>query len=514
MNQGQTAAIPKGRGFIVIGLMLAVSLAALDSSVVGTAMPTIVGALGGLKLFSWIFSVYLLTSTVTVPVYGKLADLYGRKPVILGGAVLFLLGSALCGAANSMVLLIVCRAIQGLGAGAVLPIAITIIGDIFSIQERAKIQGLFSGVWGVAGVAGPALGGLITDTIGWRWVFYVNLPLGLASIAFLAMYYHETNERRPAVLDIPGAMLLSGSVVALLLAILQGGRTYGWFGAPTLALFATAAVLLALFVRQERKAAEPVIPLDLFANRVILVSSLAVLVAGGAFFGVSSYIPLFEQGVFGGSATMAGLVLAPMSLTWVIAATISGRLILRWGYYPPAVLGGLCLLTGALVLLTLEPNGRIVPGVVGAAIMGAGLGFIMNSTVIAVQNSVDWGRRGVATATTQFFRTIGGSISVAIMGALLDSRMTSRLAGVAGVPAGTRAEDLLNGVKRGELSPTILHAMRGALGSSLHETFFILVAAAALSFAVLLFFPRRQPATGVAGAVGSRVPAFSDAADR
>jgi EmrB/QacA subfamily drug resistance transporter len=499
----------RGRGFIVAGLMMAVSLAALDSSVVGTAMPTIVGTLGGLRLFSWIFSVYLLTSTVTVPVYGKLADLYGRKPVIVFGAVMFLAGSALCGAANSMVMLIFFRAIQGLGAGAVLPIAITIIGDIFSIEERAKIQGLFSGVWGVAGVAGPALGGMITDTIGWRWVFFVNLPLGLAAIGFLSFYYHETNQRRRAVLDYWGAALLSGAVVALLLAILQGGRTYGWLGGPTLGLFATAAVLLALFILQERRAPEPVIPLGLFSNRVIAISSLAVLVAGAVFFGISSYIPLFEQGVFGGSATMAGLVLAPMSVSWVVAATFSGRAILRWGFYPPALAGGFCLLAGALVLLGLNADGTIAVAVLATTIMGAGLGLIMNSTVIAVQNAVDWGQRGVATATTQFFRTIGGSISVAMMGALLDSRMSSRLGSVGGVPAGTRAEDLLNQVKRGELAPQVLQGMREALGASLHETFFILVAAAALCLAVLSFFPRQRAAAAAASS-GARVAALPE----
>jgi EmrB/QacA subfamily drug resistance transporter len=482
----------RGKGFIVLGLMMAVSLAALDTTVVGTVMPTIAGELGGLRLFSWVFSVYLLTSTVTVPIYGKLADLYGRKPVILFGVSLFLIGSVLCGAAQSMEMLIAFRAVQGLGAGAVLPIAITIIGDIFTIEERAKIQGFFSGVWGVAGVAGPAVGGLIADNLGWPWAFYINVPFGFASLGLIALYYHERLEKRSHVLDYWGAVFLSSAIVALLMALLHGGETYGWASAETGGLFLIAGVMLAGFVWLEARAPEPLIPLSLFRQRVILVSSLAVFVAGGLMFGVTSYVPLFAQGVFGASATEAGLVLAPMSLAWVISAIISGRTIIRFGYYPAALVGGTALFAGSLMLLGLTPDTSIAVAVVAGAVIGAGMGFITNSTVIAVQNAVAWNQRGVATASTQFFRTIGGALSVAAMGALLNSRLSERLAAVSDAPEGLRAETLLDRAERAQLSPDVLASVSHALGNSLHEMFFFVVAAGALCLAIIAFFPRGQ----------------------
>jgi EmrB/QacA subfamily drug resistance transporter len=491
----QTQTVPDGaqelrKGFIVLGLMMAVSLAALEATIVGTVMPTIAGELGGLRLFSWVFSIYLLTSTVTVPIYGKLADLYGRKPVLLFGIGLFLIGSVLCGTAGSMEMLIAFRAVQGLGAGAVLPVSITVIGDIFSIEERARIQGFFSGVWGVTGIAGPAVGGLIADNLGWPWAFYLNLPFGALSLFVIAAYYGEKLERRRHSLDFLGAGLLSGAIVCLLMALLHGVDTYGWLGAETIGLLVASLVLLALFVRQERRAEEPLLPLTLFQNRVIAVSSAAIFVAGGVMFGVSSYVPLFEQGVFGGSATEAGLVLAPMSLAWVFGATVCGRLIIRVGYYPAALTGGIALFVGGLLLLGLTPDTTIWIGVLAGAVMGIGMGFVSNSTIIAVQNAVQWNQRGVATGSTMFFRTIGGSISIAIMGALLNSRLAERLSEIPNAPAGLRAETLLQRGEREALPASLVESVQTALGASLHEVFFIVFAAGALCLAIIAFFPR------------------------
>ena len=497
-----SSSLSKDQLLIVAGLMTAVSLAALDMTVVATVMPTVAGALGGLDLFSWTFSVYLLTSTVTVPIYGKLADLYGRKPILLAGAVMFIAGSILCGAAQSMEMLIVFRAVQGLGAGAVLPITITIVGDIFTIEQRSKVQGFMSGVWGVAGVAGPALGGLITDTAGWRWVFYLNLPFGLAAIALISKYYVERTEKKPHVLDYWGGLLLTGAVVALLMAFLDGGERFGWASIETLGMFGSALLLLALFLRQEMRAPEPVIPLSLFRNRIIAVSSVAVFVAGGVMFGVTSYVPLFEQGVFGGSATEAGMVLAPMSVAWVIAAMICGKAILRVGYYPAAMTGGALLVAGAAVLLALTYSTSIWVAVVAGTIIGAGMGFATNSTIIAVQNAVDWSQRGVATATTMFFRTIGGSIGIAIMGAMLNSRLAGRFASIEGAPAGLEAESLLDDAERALIPEAVVEAMQRALASSLHEMFFVVFAAGAICLAVLTLFPRGQ--VGELADVGTR----------
>ena len=284
--------------------MLGMSLAALDTTIIGTALPSIVGKLGGITLYSWVFSIYLLTSTVTVPIYGKLADLYGRKPLFLFGSSLFLLGSIACGAAQNMEQLILFRALQGLGAGAVQPIVLTLIGDIFSLEERARVQGLFSAVWGLSSIIGPAVGGIIVDRLSWRWAFYINVPFGLVSIVLLALFLHENVEKRKNVqLDYSGTLFLSGAIVALLFAVLQGGTSWDWFSLPSISTFALAIILFVLFFIVERRVPEPILPLSLFKNRIISISSIGGFILGVILFGVTSYIPLFVQGVKGGSAT-------------------------------------------------------------------------------------------------------------------------------------------------------------------------------------------------------------------
>jgi EmrB/QacA subfamily drug resistance transporter len=481
---------PAHKLLIIIALMLAIALTALDATIVSTVMPTIAGKLGGLSQFSWVFSVYLLTSTVTVPLYGKLADIYGRKPVLLFGCGAFIAGSALCGAAGSMEALILFRAVQGLGAGAVQPVTMTIIGDSFSIQERAKLQGLFSSVWGVTALAGPAVGGLITDGLSWRWAFLINIPLGLACIVFLWRFFQEQPEKHSHVLDYWGTLLLTGSVIALLLGLLQGVDRYGWSGGPTLALFGTAALLLALFLAQERKAAEPVLPLWLFRNKVIAVSCLAVFAGGGLMFGVSSYVPLFAQGVRGGSAIDAGLIVLPMSISWPLGSILGGRIILLRGYYLSALIGGALLILGTASLLALSRDSSVAISIFAVTVIGIGMGLTTSALMISVQNAVEWRYRGVATASTQFFRTIGGAIMVAIMGATLNSGMTSRLAGVEGIPAGATADTLLDPAQRGALGAEALAAMQRALSGSLHEVYFLVLASALVLFSIVLFFPR------------------------
>ena len=331
----------KSKIIVTIALMLGISLASLDTTIVGTAMPTIVGKLGGITLYSWVFSAYLLASTTTVPIFGKLADLFGRKPIFLFGTTIFLIGSAASGASQSMEQLILFRAIQGLGAGAVLPIVLTIIGDIFVLEERARVQGLFSGVWAASSIVGPALGGLIVDHFSWRWVFYINLPFGLLSAFLLIFYFEEKVERKKVVLDYIGTLTLSGSVVALLFALLQGGTSWAWNSLPSVALFALAALLLALFIYQESHTAEPILPLTLFKNRIIAISSIGGVILGVIMFGITSYIPLFMQGVRGGTATSAGVTLGPLLIAWPISSTLSGKVILRFGYRFTAVMGAL-----------------------------------------------------------------------------------------------------------------------------------------------------------------------------
>src|SRR5437588_5036592 len=304
-------------------------------------------------------AVVLLTSTTTVPIYGKLADLFGRKPVFLFGTTLFLIGSVASGASQSMEQLIVFRAIQGLGAGAVLPIVLTIIGDIFAVEERARVQGLFSGVWATSSIVGPALGGLIVDHFSWRWVFYINIPFGLLSAFLLIISLKEHVERKKQPLDYIGTLTLTGGIVALLFALLQGGTSWAWNSLPSIALFALAALLLLLFVYQERRAPEPILPLTLFKNRIIAISSIGGVILGVIMFGITSYVPLFVQGVRGGSATSAGVTLGPLLLAWPIASMLSGKIILRSGYRLTACVGALLVSIGVGLVTLLQASSTL-----------------------------------------------------------------------------------------------------------------------------------------------------------
>ena len=483
---------------VTIALMLGMSLAALDTTIVGTALPSIVGKLGGISLYSWVFSVYLLTSTTTVPIYGKLADLYGRKPIFLFGSGLFLLGSIFSGAAQSMVQLIIFRAIQGLGAGAVLPIVLTIIGDIFELQERARVQGLFSGVWGLSSIIGPALGGLIVDHFSWRWVFYINVPFGLVSCLLLALSLKEKVERKKQKLDYLGTLTLTGGIVALLFALLQGGTNWAWLSVPSIGLFALFIVLIILFVRQESRTTEPILPLTLFNNRIIAVSSIGGVVLGILMFGITSYVPLFVQGVKGGTATSAGITLGPLLLAWPIASTLSGKMVLRYGYRFTAVLG-MALAAIGTGMVTLFNPGTTIPFIVAAMFMiGAGLGFASIAFIISVQNAVPWNLRGVATASTQFTRTIGGTIGVALMGTILNAGMAlrfppifARFADVAAhLPKSVaRANLLLTPDVRASLPLAFLHQLQAALAQSLFWVYALTLAMAVIGLATMFFFP-------------------------
>ncbi len=488
----------KSKIIVTIGLMLGISLASLDTTIVGTAMPTIVGKLGGITLYSWVFSAYLLASTTTVPVYGKLADLFGRKPIFLFGTAVFLIGSAASGASQSMEQLIIFRAIQGLGAGAVLPIVLTIIGDIFVLEERARVQGLFSGVWAVSSILGPALGGLIVDHFSWRWVFYINIPFGLFSAFLLIIYFKEKVKRKKVVLDYIGTLTLSGGVVALLFALLQGGTSWAWNSLPSVALFALAALLLALFIYQENRTSEPILPLMLFKNRIIAISSVGGVILGVILFGITSYIPLFVQGVKGGTATSAGFTLGPLLIAWPISSTLSGKVILRFGYRFTAVMGALfaAIGTGMLTLFRVDTG---MPFIIAAMLLiGTGLGFMSTSFVIAVQNAVPWNLRGVATASTQFVRTMGGTVGVAIMGMILNAEMAlhfvpifAHYAGVlARLPKGLAPSNvLLTPNVRSTLPIDLLNQLQLALAQGLFWIYALMFVCALIGLAIMCFLP-------------------------
>jgi EmrB/QacA subfamily drug resistance transporter len=477
------------RQIVTAALVLGMFLAALEATAVGTAMPTVVGELGGVSRYSWVFSAYLLTSTTSVPLYGKLADLYGRLRIYVVAAVLFLLGSALSGAARSMDELILFRAIQGLGAGGVMPIAVTLIGDIFTLEERGRMQGLFASVWGVSSLLGPALGGLITDLLSWRWVFYLNLPFGIASAGLLLIFLKEERRQAKQRLDLLGTVTLTLAITLLILGLLEGSDSWGWGDPRTVGCFAGAVAMLLLFLWQERRAPEPMLPLDLFRAPIIAVGSGGATVVGMLLFAASAFVPMYTQGVLGGTAVDAGLTLAPVSIGWPIASTIAGRLLLRIGYRPLVATGGGVALLGSILLALVGADSTRVHLMLAMLVLGVGLGLMATPYLVAVQNAVPWNRRGVATSSQQFFRTIGGTIAIAVLGAILNARLAALLG------AGANPNAVLDLESRRHLSALELEEVVAGLATSLRSVFLVFLFIAAAGWVISFYFPRGSAAS-------------------
>jgi EmrB/QacA subfamily drug resistance transporter len=417
------------RGPVLLAVMLSIGLVAIDATILATAVPSIVGDLGGFTQFPWLFSVYLLAQAVSVPVYGKLADVVGRKPVMLLGIGLFLLGSLLCGLAWRMTAPIAFRVVQGLGAGAVLPVSVTIVGDISSRAERAQVQGYTASVWALSSVVGPTLGGAFSDYLSWRWIFYVNLPLGALAAWMLVRRFHEQVERRAHSIDYAGALLLGAGGTLLLLGLLEGGQRWAWGSATSIALFVVSVVLLAGFVAVERRAAEPMLPLWIFGDRTLNVASLASLLVGVLTLGLSSYVPLFAQGVLGHGAVVAGLALAAMTLGWPIAAAVSGRFYLSVGFRWTLMMGAVFAVVGGLVLIGVGEHSTVGHLALACFVMGIGFGFVASPAVVAAQSTVTWRHRGVATGANLFARSVGSAVGVAIFGAIVNAKVTARTDG-------------------------------------------------------------------------------------
>jgi EmrB/QacA subfamily drug resistance transporter len=407
--------------------MLSVGLVAIDSTILATAVPSVVSDLGGFTSFPWLFSIYLLAQAISVPLYSKLADLYGRKPLMLLGVGLFVLGSLLCGLAWGMTSLIAFRLIQGLGAGAIAPIGMTILGDIYTLQERAVVQGYLASVWAMAALVGPTLGGVFSDTIGWRWIFFVNLPLGAAAGWVLWRRFSEKIERRRHRIDYLGSVLLGLGGTLLLLALLEGGVEWAWDSGVSILLFVASVALLVAFVLVERRAAEPVLPLWVFRMRVLNVTNAGSLVVGILLMGLSSYVPLYSQRVLGTGALVAGLALAAMTIGWPIAAATAGRLYLSIGFRATLSIGAVVAVVGALILLSVDGDSSVYHLALACFVMGLGFGYVASPGVVAAQTAVSWSSRGVATGANMFSRSVGSAVGVAIFGAVVNSYVSSRL---------------------------------------------------------------------------------------
>jgi EmrB/QacA subfamily drug resistance transporter len=475
------------RRAITAGLLLGMSLGALEATVVGTAMPTVIATLGGLAHYSWVFSAYLLTSTATVPIWGRLSDLYGRRRIYLLGVVVFLIGSVAAGAANTMTTLIVARAIQGLGTGAIIPLSMTIVGELYELSERARAQALFSGVWGLASIAGPLVGGYITDALSWRWVFYINIPFGLLAVIVIALAYPPSRVLKKVQVDWPGAALLFGGISTLLIALA------GEVGSPALWLLASVAQL-GLFVRVERRTPEPILPLDLLREPVMSRTLVVVFLVGFSLFGAIAFIPLFVQTVIGGTATQAGQVLTPLFLGWVIMSIVGARATVKFGYRSVSIMGSVLMTIGfiGLTLLTAE-SGR-TELFAACTVVGAGMGMQMLSLLLAVQHGVARSRLGIATSLNQFSRSIGAAVGVAVMGALMTRSLQ-------GVPLPRGGEGLGGDIM------VLSGALRSQFAAALHQVFLAGAGVSAAGLAATLFLPRVDFGRGMRDAPGKEMVA-------
>ena len=414
------------RAVATAGVLGGTFLAAIETTVVAAAMPTVADQLGGLSYYSWVFSAYLLTSTVSIPLWGKLSDLYGRRRFYLWCIGLFLVGSALSGAAQTMPQLILFRALQGFGAGGLLPLGMSVLGDLYTLEERGRMQGLLSGVWGVASIVGPLTGGYVTELFSWRWVFYLNIPFGIAAAVAVgsALRDRPTGERRP--IDYAGAALLMTSVTLLVLAMSSGGLDGGAGSAPwVVPAYAGAGGFALLLARVERRAAEPMVPLDLLSDRMVAAIVGTGLLVGVAMFGAIAYVPLFVQEGLGGSAVEAGRALTPLILGWVVMSMITGRVVLRIGYRPMVVAGLTCVTLAFLGLTRIGQESSVWLLRADLGLMGIGLGMTMLSLVLAMQNVVARRDLGVATSFGQFTRSVGGAVGVALLGAVIARSLPS-----------------------------------------------------------------------------------------
>jgi EmrB/QacA subfamily drug resistance transporter len=461
---------------IYSGLMVALLLAALDQTIVATALPKVVSELGGITQYTWVFTAYMLGSTVTVPLYGKLGDVHGRKPLFIVAISIFLVGSALCGAAQNMFELVVFRAVQGVGAGGLFPLTLAMVGMIVPPRDRGRYQGLIGSVFAAASIIGPLIGGFIVDNASWRWIFYVNLPVGGLALAVILVTMPRRPYRQEHSIDWLGATMLALGTTALLLGLVWGGQDYPWGSAPVLAALAAAAVLLALFWLVELRAPEPILPFSLLRNQTVASSVACMGLVGAAMFGTISFVPLFVQGVIGTSATSSGVVLTPLMLGAVTTSFLSGQIVSRTGRYRPnTLIGPLVLGLGELLLWRMGVNTTNAEAARNMVIAGVGLGMMMQIFVLSVQNSVPRAQMGSATALTQFSRSIGATLGVTVMGVIVNQQLPPQVSA------------------HGAVIHRLPAAGRIALADALHPAFLLAAVLCGLVFLISLLWVREVP---------------------
>lgn len=471
------------RRLVMIACLLAQFMAAVEGTIVSTAMPSIVGELGGFRLFSWVFAAYLLAQAITSPIYGRLADLFGRKRVFSAGAILFLAGSAACGLASGMVPLIVFRLIQGIGSGAIQPVAWTVVGDIYTPQERARVQGYLSAVFGCSAIAGPMLGGFIVEHLHWSLVFWINIPVGIAAMLMLGTFLKERVEPRRPRIDYLGAVLLSLGLGSILVVIVQARS----LDATAIAILsAVGVVALAVLAFYERRVTEPIVPFNLWRTPIVTIGNFGSFTIGALMICNGAFLPTYVQGAMGASPAVAGLALGASSLLWTCGTFSGGRLMLATSYRATGVFGGVIMLIGSAVMIALEPARGPLWAAAGSAILGLGMGFTNTTFVIAVQSSVGWGERGAVTAANLFMRTLGQSVGAGFFGAVFNFEMARSIAG----DSDAMINRLLQPELRESLGSERIAALSNAIAGSMHTVYLL----AAIVAVIILALAARVPA--------------------
>lgn len=484
------------RPLVLASVILAMFMGAIEVTIVSTAMPAIVADLGGFRLYSWVFSAYLLMNAVTVLIYGKLSDLFGRKPVLFFGIIMFLIGSLLCGFAGSMKALILYRFIQGFGAGAVTPLATTIIGDIYTKEERANIQGYLSSVWGISAIIGPAIGGFLVQYASWHYVFWINIPLGLLSIAGLSLFLHEDIAKKEIRVDYAGAVLLAIAIFTLMFVLVEGGNVMPWGSLQVVFLFVIVIVTSVLFIFQEKRASEPIMPFSIWKERSILIANSTSLTTGIMLIGISSFLPTFVQGVMEQLPIVAGFTLTAMSIGWPLASTIAGRMLIFLGYRATSVIGGISLMIGSVAFVTMTAETGPLWAAAGSFFVGVGMGLTSTAFIVSIQSSVGWQQRGIATAANMFMRNLGNTIGAALLGGILNSQLLHFLKASAQRTGKLLSVDstniLLKESERNKLPVSVRHILQDGLTVSLHSVYFVVLVLAVLSFIFVLGLPKKE----------------------
>lgn len=487
--------------FVVIGLLLGILMSAMDNTIVASALGTIVSDLGGFDKIVWVTSAYMVMVMAGTPIFGKLSDMYGRKRFFIFGLVVFLIGSMLCGIAENITQLSIYRAIQGIGGGALMPIAFTIVFDIFPAEKRGKLTGLFGAVFGISSVIGPLLGAYITEYISWHWIFYINLPLGVIALIFITLFYKESMDRSKQRIDWAGAFTLVGSIICLMFALELGGNQFAWNSAVIYSLFASFAVLLIIFLFVERSAQEPIITFSMFRNRLFATSSIIALFYGSAFIVATIYIPIFVQGVFGGSATNSGLILMPMMIGTVIGSMTGGFLTSKTSFKNIMLLSVICFIAGIFALSTLTPDTSSMVLNSFMALTGFGVGFSFSVLSISAIHHFDMRQRGSATSTTTFMRSLGMTLGITIFGIIQRNIYLNDLVTNFGdsseVTGFSNPQALLSSELRAQLPTPVLEKLTHALSDSVAHTFLWAVVPAVLGLVFVLLMPTDRMSTPV-----------------